>query len=403
MTEIAEQHSSPSSPFFRLFLLLLAWVQTVLDVVDAWSCLATLGVIFVGALYCLHIVGLCYGKHRLHHPARLDSSTLPGVSIIKPIVGTDDNLSENLESLFTSRHPQLELLFCFESSDEPGIEVVQTLMEKFPNVDSKVFIGGIKVGLNPKVNNMAAAYAVAKYPLVAINDSGIYMRPDAISDMAATIMQDDKMALVTQIPFCEDRTGFAAAFEHVYFGTSHARIYLAGNCLRFNCPTGMSSMFRKEVLDQCGGFEAIGEYLAEDYFIGKKMAELGYKSGISAHPALQNASSATFNAFFNRVGRWFKLRLSMMPQIVLVEPFQDCFPSGTIITYSLHYLFGIHLVPIFTLHVIFWITVDFIVLNIMQHSGVHRVVDPPRTFIPHYFCESGYGLRYQMEEQSDYC
>lgn len=59
------------------------------------------------------------------------------------------------------------------------------------------------------------AYRIAKYQLIMISDSGIFMKSDAVLDMASTMMSHETMALVTQTPYCKDRKGFASVFEQV--------------------------------------------------------------------------------------------------------------------------------------------------------------------------------------------
>lgn len=382
---VAEAQPSASTSSYSSYLLLelpfrqllrlqpppsfIAGTRRMAAQLDLPTTLAIIGFVFVFCLYLIHIIALSYSKYRLHHKVTPNSS-LPGVSVIKPIVGTDKSLYENIESFFTTQYHKFELLFCFHSSDDEAVAVVQQLIEKYPDVDAKLFFKGESVGLNPKINNMMPAYRAARYPLVLVSDSGIFMRPDGILDMATTMMSREKIALVTQVPYCKNRDSFDAAFEQLYFGTSHGRIYLAGNCMDFVCSTGMSSMMKKEALDECGGIANFGGYLAEDYFFGRELANRGYKSAISTHPALQNSSSVSVSSFLDRICRWVKLRIAMLPHIILVEPLQDCFPSGLIMSYSLNYLLGFNIIPTLILHTIYWISMDYSLMTSMQNGNL---------------------------------
>lgn len=58
-------------------------------------------------------------------------------------------------------------------------------------------------------------------------------------------------------------------FFQVYFGSQHAKIYLLSDLLGINCVTGMSCLFRKNVLEQAGSLRSLGCYLAEDYHLAK--------------------------------------------------------------------------------------------------------------------------------------
>lgn len=157
---------------------------------------------------------------------------------------------------------------------------------------------------------------------------------------------DDNVGLVHQMPFVCDRDGFPATLEkvksiplfivnrknrkvyvlktkikiqfkfqnyfqfmncrrfQVYFGTAHARIYLAADLLGVNCPTGMSTLMRKNLIDDAGGLKAFGCYLAEDYFLAKSITDSGWKIRISHQPAWQNSGICEIPAFQARVTRY---------------------------------------------------------------------------------------------------
>lgn len=59
----------------------------------------------------------------------------------------------------------------------------------------------------------------------------------------------------------------------MYFGTAHARIYLSADFCGINCPTGMSALMRKKLLDEVGGISHFGQYLAEDYFFARSFTD----------------------------------------------------------------------------------------------------------------------------------
>ncbi|KAG9510216.1 Ceramide glucosyltransferase-B, partial [Fragariocoptes setiger] len=325
----------------------------------------------------------------------------PGVSIIKPLVGVDTNLYTNLESFFTQHYPLYEILFCVQDERDAAIGVVRRLMAQYPSVDAKLFVAARGVDhvivydqssnrnnnnireatahpqqrpapsvkcVNPKISNMLPAYEVAQYELLLVSDSSIKMKRDTLCDMVQHMSEN--VALVHQMPFVGPvvvgMDNFSALVERVYFGTAHARAYLAADLLGINCPTGMSALMRKRLLDQVGGIAAFGCYLAEDYFFAKSFTDRGWKISILATP---------IELFNQRISRWIKLRFAMVPVITMLEPLSECMMLGVLAAPSLCFIvnsaqqaYTLQPVWVFVCHTALWFALDAALFTIVQNG-----------------------------------
>lgn len=318
-------------------------------------------------IWSFHFISIAYGKYKFHKKSKrlFEPDKLPGVTIIKPLMGVDDNLMENLETFFTLEYPLFEILFCVQDNTDPVISVVQALVKKYPLIDAKLFTGGQNVGINPKINNMMQGYEVAKYELILISDSGIKMAADTLYDMAS--LMTEKVGLVHQMPFTTDRPKFSGTLEKVYFGTGHCRMYLLINLIGINCVTGMSCLMRKSVLDKIGGLQKFGGYIAEDYFIAQAFLDNNWVIQLSHQPAMQNSASYSIPTWKKRMIRWCKLRLKLTPMSWL-EPMQECFMLGLVSSWTVNYLFGWNSLVFFLIHILGWFLCDYIILSITQNG-----------------------------------
>uniref|UniRef100_A0A2C9LCZ9 ceramide glucosyltransferase n=1 Tax=Biomphalaria glabrata TaxID=6526 RepID=A0A2C9LCZ9_BIOGL len=243
----------------------------------------------------------------LHHLYKkldpvIPEEELPGVSILKPLTGVDINLKSNLETFFTQKYPKYELLFSVQDDNDPAILVVKSLIDSYPKVDAKLFIGLKVVGPNGKINNMVRSYEAAKYDNIVISDTSIKMTPSTLYEMVHCLKPH--VGLVLQMPYCATRKGFGAIYQQVYFGTMQARNCLSANAVNINCSTGMSSLLRRDVLDKAGGLAEFGKYLAEDFFIAEAIRSQGYKVVLSTTPALQNSGNSSITDFHSRLIRY---------------------------------------------------------------------------------------------------
>ncbi|KAK2514935.1 Ugcg [Columba guinea] len=298
--------------------------------------LAIFGFILFVVLWLMHFMSIIYTRLHLNKKVtdKQPYSKLPGVSLLKPLKGVDPNLINNLETFFELDYPKYEVLLCVQDHDDPAIDVCKKLLGKYPNVDARLFI----------------------------------VTPDTLTDMANQMAE--KVGLVHGLPYVADRQGFAATLEQVYFGTSHPRSYISANLTGFKCVTGMSCLMRKDVLDQAGGLIAFAQYIAEDYFMAKAIADRGWKFAMATQVAMQNSGSYSISQFQSRMIRWAKLRINMLPATIICEPISECFVASLVIGWAAHHVFRWDIMVFFMCHCLAWFIFDYIQLKGVQGGAL---------------------------------
>ena len=81
------------------------------------------------------------GKSIPSRIASLPAKTAPGVTIIRPLCGLDNNLYNALEAAMKLDYPKYQVLFALQDEEDEALPVVRMIMDKYPNVDAKVIIG----------------------------------------------------------------------------------------------------------------------------------------------------------------------------------------------------------------------------------------------------------------------
>ncbi|CAF4659930.1 unnamed protein product [Rotaria sp. Silwood1] len=234
--------------------------------------------------------------------------------------------------------------------------------KKFSSGDGSLKSENIEI-INPKISNMLAAYEQAQYPLFLISDSGLMMHEDTLYEMA--LCMTDKVGLVHQMPFTHNRKGFAGTVEKVYFGTQHARMYMAINLININCVTGMSCLIRKDCIDRVGGLKTFGRYIAEDYYLANEIAKQGLKLQVAPTPAQQNSGNYSISTWTDRMIRWCKLRMRLSP-LAYIEPLQESFSSAILAGIVTNYLFEWNALVVAACHILLWFISDYLMLRITQ-------------------------------------
>jgi ceramide glucosyltransferase len=253
----------------------------------------------------------------------LPSNHLPPVSVLKPLKGIDDQLEKNLQSFFTLDYPKYELLFGINNTDDPAIEVVRKLQQRYPEVPSRLVIDTRRLVLNPKVNNLENLYDQTNYNLLLISDSNVRVGKKYLHHMVSEYLKPG-VGLVTSI----FRGSFAQSIGSI-FENLHLNTYIAPNVMTikklFHKPItiGKSMLFSKEVIEKIKGFSIFGEFLAEDHLLGLHVKKAGLEISQSNYVIDNVNIHWSLNKFLNRHLRWAKMRRTINLGHYLFEPLSN--------------------------------------------------------------------------------
>ncbi|KAI1302828.1 hypothetical protein EDD11_005498 [Mortierella claussenii] len=288
----------------------------------------------------------------------MSKSEAPGVSIIRPLRGIDCNMYENLASSFQQDYPRFEIIFSVAQVGDPAIAVVQDLMKQYPKVDARIIIGEKNIGINPKINNMIQSYETAKYDIVWVCDSNVYVDPGCMGRSVDKMMKPS-VGLVHHLPFGVRPQTLGSELELMFLDTVHAKMYLFINWTGLaSCVVGKSNLYRRSDLDKVGGLAAFGKYMAEDNLVATAIFNMGYKHEMTSDLAYQSLGSMTPSDYFLRRARWTRIRKYTVTAATVVEPYIEMIGCGLVASYGFNLLWNIHALNFLAFHVVIWFLVD---------------------------------------------
>ena len=231
-------------------------------------------------------------------------STQP-VSILKPLRGTDPEMYESFRSHCLQDYPEYEIIFGVSDPADPAIELVERLKQEYPQRAIRLVICSRNLGTNTKVSNLAQMLPQAKYENILVNDSDIRVEPDYRQRVVAPL-QNNEIGLVTCLYRGIASPTLGSRLEAIGISTDFAAGVLTAQQLEGGIRFGLGSTlaFRRRDIEAIGGFEAIVDYLADDYEIGKRIAQRGLKVKLSEVVVETFLPAYTLRQFLDHQLRW---------------------------------------------------------------------------------------------------
>lgn len=236
--------------------------------------------------------------------ARRILSDSPPVSLLKPVRGVDFASYENFRSFCTLDYPEYEILFCVNEMNDPAVPVIRKLQREFPDRRIEIFSDAEQIGTNRKVNNLALLTKKARYELLVQSDGDVRVGPQYLREVIAPLL-DPAVGVVSCFYRGVAEKNFWAEMEAV----GAASDFFAG-ALVANLPgevtfaLGASVATTKTWLNKIGGYEALADFLADDYEIGNRVHRAGGKALLSREAVWTMYPAQSFKDFWEHQVRW---------------------------------------------------------------------------------------------------
>jgi len=214
----------------------------------------------------------------------------PDVSILKPVKGVDARMYEGLASHCRQQYAgRFEILFGVGSVDDPAVGEIERLRREFPQCEIRLIVCPQRLGTSGKVSSLVQMLGEAQYEFVLINDSDIRVSPKYLTRVmerfgAAAGIEDAKVGMVTAL--YRGRAAIEGAaltlwarLEALGIATDFMAGVLAARRLEGGIHFGLGSTLAmsRVALTRAGGLGPLVDSLADDYEMGARIAQAGYK------------------------------------------------------------------------------------------------------------------------------
>jgi len=257
-------------------------------------------------LYALAAL-LCRPRTRTDPPARLP------VTVFKPLCGAEPRLEENLATLCTQTHPYYQVVCGVCAPDDPAIAVVERLHRRYPALDLRLVVDPRIHGGNRKVSNLVNMAAAARHPWLVLADSDIAVAPDYLERVTAPLA-DPAVGIVTCLYRGRATGGFwtrlGALFIDTWFVPSVA-VASRGGGSAFGF--GATIALRADVLRAIGGFDALKDRLADDFWLGELTRRRGLATVLSDVVVTTDVTEERLADLWRRERRWMRTIRSLNP------------------------------------------------------------------------------------------
>jgi len=227
------------------------------------------------------------------------------VSILKPLKGADTQTYAALRSHCIQDYREYEIIFGVNDASDEAVSRVRKIIAEFPDRNIRLVICSEVVGANRKVSNLVHLLREAKHLHVLVNDGDMKVQSSYLRAVMSHFV-DTNVGMVTCLYKGSASQTLASRLEALGIATDFAAGVLTARYLddRLHFALGATMAMSRAALDKIGSFNAVVDYLADDYQLGKRIANAGFKVVLAREVVETSIPPYSFSQFWEHQLRW---------------------------------------------------------------------------------------------------
>ncbi len=278
--------------------------------------ISAFGILFSTVYYLAAIVaGLIFAHKTNSAPLPLPKIP-PRVAILKPLRGVTEHLRDNIISFMEIAYARVEYIFGVASYEDRAVDVPVGLRAPYQFANMTIAIGEEPGCTNRKVAKLVrmTQRASEKADIFVLSDADVSVEPDHLKRVVSELIENDKTGIVTCVYRGQSHQTFASRMEALFINTDFApQVILAEALEPMHYALGATIAVKREALESIGGFPALKNLLADDFHLGKKVSEQGYRIELSSSVVTVSCEDRSFADFWHHQLRWARTYRNVRP------------------------------------------------------------------------------------------
>ncbi len=271
---------------------------------------AALGTV-TSTIYCGMVVvaAVRFGLRKRREAAQ-PADFLPPLSVLKPLHGTEPGMEANLRTFFEQDYPEFELLFCARQETDEGLKLARRVGAEYPGVKAQYMTCGEPMPRfhNAKVFSLAKLDSVAAHDDYITSDADVRVTPAYLRRMVQNL-RDPGMGLAScvYIGTAHRGAGFASRLDAVGKSVEMTSGVLVADMIEgTKFALGATMAVRRRSFQAVGGFGELGQFYADDFVLGNRLAAQGVGVRLATHVIRLMVQDSPFWLSFRNQLRWMQ-------------------------------------------------------------------------------------------------